>query len=268
MAKKSTAIEKAGKKGGLAKKGQWKDQMAKHAADVAANEATPAGMSISVRGGVMSIGGNEIKGNALDVVVVDHCYENCYYPDGYDEKNPTPPSCFAIGRVDKELKPHPKSKTPQHESCEGCPMNAWGSADNSERGKACKNTRRMLCLSADNLSAESIKNGELANFKPPVTSVKAWSYHVKYLNSQMQLPPFAVITKISCQPDKKTQVKVNFEAVGPVEEDLMDAIMERRGGFDATVTTDIIMRPYDPPADKEPAKKGGKAAKNKKGKRF
>lgn len=265
------ALAKKEKGGKLAKKGQWKDVLAKYAQKAADIEQVGGGTFISIRGGVMTLGGNPVKGNNLQAVVIDHCYENAFYEGGYDEDAPKPPVCFAFARESGELVPHEKSTKPQSERCEGCPNNAFGSAvddkGKAKKGKACKNIRRLMLLSAEGMDEDTIKSSEPAFMKLPVTSCRGWGLYVKGLANEQKLPPFAVVTQIGVQPDQKRQVAVTFEHVEDVDENLMDAIMDRRGGEEGEKTYEQLAQPYAPAAeeDEKPAKgkKGAKAEKQK-----
>lgn len=240
----------------LAKRGgtaitKWEAELAKHAADVAAAEQMPTGQFVSIRAGVLTIGGQPVKDNKVKVVIIDHVYENALYRGDYDADNPQPPHCFAFGRNEKELAPHEEAYEPANEACEGCPNNVFGSADKG-KGKACKNTRRLALISADGLSPDSVQDGELVYMKLPVTSTKGWAYYVKGLFAAYKRPPFAVVTEVAVVPDPNSQFKVTFTYVGMVPDNVMGAIMERREKVMAE-----IMFPYGKPT--EPAPKKGKA---------
>lgn len=253
MAKKN---EKALAKRGSVGMTKWEEELAKHATEAADKEQMPTGSFVSIRGGVMTIAGQPIKDNKVKVVIVDHVYENALYSGDYDPDAPQPPSCYAFGRDEKELAPHEKSSEPAHESCEGCPNNVFGSADKG-KGKACKNTRRLALVSADGLSEDSVRDGELVYMKLPVTSTKGWAFYVKGLAAQMKRPPFGVITEIAVIPDPKTQFKVAFRVVEAVPNEVMGAVMERR-----EKVMEEIMFPYGSPSEQTP-KKGKQQAKSK-----
>lgn len=229
---------------------KWDDELAKHASEAAEKEQMPTGSFISIKGGILTIAGQAVKDNRLQAVIIDHVYENAYYDGAYDPDVPQPPSCYAFGRDEDELKPHEKASKPASESCVGCPNNVFGSAEKG-KGKACKNTRRLALISADGLSANSAAEGELVYMKLPVTSTKGWAYYVKGLNATLRRPPFGVVTEIAVVPDSKTQFKVTFQAVGPVPDEVMGAIMERR-----EKVCEEIMFPYGNPTELTEKPKG------------
>ena len=71
-------------------------------------------------------------------VIVDHHPVNAYWADKYAGAN-NPPDCSSMdGKVGMDQDGNRKT-------CNFCPMNAWGTADDG-RGKACKNMRRLYIL--------------------------------------------------------------------------------------------------------------------------
>lgn len=256
-----------GKKDAIEKRGsaaisKWEAELEKEAADIASKEQMPSGSFVSIRGGVMTIGGAPIKDNKVQVVVIDHVYENAKYDGAYDPDDPQPPSCYAFGRDEAEMRPHEKASQPAHDQCQGCDNNVFGTAEKG-KGKACKNTRRLALISADNLNANSIANGELVYLKLPVTSTKIWATYVKALNAHYKRPPYAVVTEISVVPDPKSQFKVLFERVDGIPANLGPAIMARR-----EKVKDEIMFPYGDPTPKEDKKGKGKKNEKPKARKF
>lgn len=229
---------------------KWDAELAKYAADVAAKEQMPTGSFVSVRGGVLSIGGQPMKDNKVEVVIVDHIFENAYYVGDFDPDQPQPPHCYAFERDEKELKPHEKAHDPQHDQCAGCPKNEFGTADKG-KGKACKNTRRLAIISATDLSKESITDGALFYWKLPVTSVKGWASYAQGLARVMKRPPFSVITEIAVVPDPQTQFKLTFRHVGNVPPELQSSVMKRR-----EKVMEEIAAPYGVPSEPRPKSKG------------
>jgi hypothetical protein len=66
----------------------------------------------------------------------------------------------------------------------------------------------------------------------------------------LKLPPLAVITEMSVQPDPKTQLQVNFELVDKVPQDLLPALLAKRKD-----ALPLLNAGYDAPAE---APAGGK----------
>jgi len=236
------------------------DRFAAYAVEAVKAEEV-SGTFITVRGGVLQFNKQPIAGNKLDVIVADAVLENVYYEDDFDPDAPASPVCYAFGRTEEEMAPHPKAEKPQHPTCAGCPMNEFGTAAKG-KGKACKNTRRLAVLPAGaaDLTADKVLSNEVAYLKLPVTSVKNWSTYVNKVSAMHRRPPFGVVTEISVTPDPKTQFKVNFETRALVGEDLADAAISRHDE-----QRELIMFAY--PANKPAAEEPVAPAKGK-GKKF
>jgi hypothetical protein len=247
-------------KKGAAELTNYAEQLAQFADSTTAAAGSPSGSFISFQAGQISIGGNPVKGNSLDVIVVDAIWENVYYKGKYDPNNKVPPDCYAFAREDKDLAPHPECTAPQAETCAVCPLNVFGSSDTG--GKACKNVRRLALLAADGADLES---GEILYAKIPVTSVKGWLFYVKGLKSTMARPHFAVVTNLSTVPDPKSQFRVVFQHVSNLEGPAVAAAIAR---YTREVEENNIMFPYSKPAEDAapatPAKPAKFAAKPRK----
>lgn len=202
----------------------------------------PSGNWISFKSGILSINGIAMKGNKAPVVVIHSIFENQLYADKYDPNNLQPPVCFAFAEKDEDLKPHPDAAQPQAASCAECPKNAWGSDPGGGKGKACKNVRRLAMISANDL--DEISKAEVALAKLPVTSVKNWSSYANQIANVLKIPPLAVITEISTEPDAKTQFQVNFQLMDKIEDgEKIKALLGKRRD-----TTPLIFAPYDKPS--------------------
>ncbi|MGH6628176.1 MAG: hypothetical protein ACREB3_00415, partial [Burkholderiales bacterium] len=119
-----------------------------------------------------------------------------------------------------------------------CPQNVFGSAETG-RGKACRNTRRMILMSAGTLHPKTdafevftepgqLQLAPMYMLNLPVTSVKGWATYVQNLRHAFHRPPYAVATLIRVIPDKKTQFRVTFEPLEQLDLGLMDTITKRR----------------------------------------
>lgn len=249
VAKKTTAVA------------NYVDRMAALAQEsVEQEKSVSSGSFLSFKGGRLSFQGNVIKGDELDVIVVDSVLENCYYPGVYDSDNPAPPACYAFGRDEKTMAPHADSSEPQSTLCSECPMNQFGSAEVGN-GKACKNVRRLALIPGDAAeSTDAVMAAEMAYAKIPVTSVKGWATYVRGLSAIEKKPPLAVVTTIGVVPDDKSQFKVTFNKATDLDPDVIPAVLDR---LDAVKGE--IMFPY--PAPSEEAKPAARGAKKPAGKR-
>jgi hypothetical protein len=228
---------------------QWADQ-----AQIAVQEEPPSdGLWISTKGGIMSIGDEELPGNQMYVIIIDHYRENTYFEGRYNPEVKMPPKCYAFARgADAdEMGPHESMKAslaweggyfePQHDTCQGCPMNEWGTADTG-RGKACQNRRRLVLLPAGYATPKKgsrdfdvelftdpahYQTADEALMKLPVTSSKEFSKYVSQLGAQYARPPHGVLTRIYLEPHAGDQFHVKFEMIEEVPDDLAQIIMDR-----------------------------------------
>jgi hypothetical protein len=224
------------------------------AAQVAVQEEPETGgLWVSTKSGVLSIDDEELPGNQMYVVILDHYRENTYFEGRYNPELKAPPKCYAFARGGDgdEMGPHESMKVslaweggyfePQHDTCQGCPMNEWGTADTG-RGKACQNRRRLILLPAGYCAPKKgsrdfdveiftdpvhFQTADEAQLKLPVTSSKEFSKYVTNLGSQYQRPPHGVITRIYLEPHAGDQFHVKFEVVEEVSDDLAQIIMDR-----------------------------------------
>lgn len=194
-------------------------EMARLAAQMAEQESiVGSGNNLSFRNGQLSYKGNPIPGNKLDVIVLDALIMKKWFANDFDPNNPESPDCFAFSEDRKEdnLAPHVESTAAQNETCLGCPHNEWGTADRG-KGKACRDVRRLALITADDAdTVEGIQKAAMAFAEISVTNVKYWAGYAQQLASTLKKPPFGVVTRLSCAPDKETQVKVSFEMVSVI----------------------------------------------------
>ena len=224
------------------------------AKDVAAKER-PAISKIGLRNGIMTYQQQEIKNNTLDCVVLVAIHRNAYYDQPFDPNNIRNPVCFALSIDGENMEAHenvPEDNVPEDDpekertssrSCEGCAMNAWGSDPRpSSRGKACKETRRLVLLPSSALeSAEDVLKAELAVMDIPVTSGRNYSAFVNSVAAQANVPPWAAVCTISIERDAKTQFKVIFEPKAIVPTADLILALERR----LPEALRVAMTPYD-----------------------
>ena len=247
----------------------YAEELARQAAEYAKQEeSSGGGQFFSVRGGILTFGGAKMPNNQVAVVIADAIMENIYYAGDFDPDEPAPPACYAFGRDEKDMAPHKlvvEAGTGQCAACgiagtEGCcPMNEWASAEKG-RGKACRNTRRLVLLPAGNLDErghhtlpdnpeEFLSAAGFGFLRLPVTSVKAYANFVKQVAGALHLPPHGIYTRVSVVPDASVQFKVVFEPLGQVSEDLLPVVMQRHNEAKS-----IIETPYPPAVEGEPKK--------------
>jgi len=195
---------------------KWDEEFANLAKASTKGMDLPTAKWISIKSGVLSFGGAKVPGNELRTVILGWTYENQYYDQAYSPDTPQSPGCYAFGSAPDEMSPHGNAPRPQSDSCSGCPMNEFGSADQG-KGKACKNVVRLALIAENDL--EDISSAEIVYLKVPVMSVKNFVVYAKKTVAQtLSRPYWAVVTNISVTPDARSQFSVNFE-VGDLVED-------------------------------------------------
>lgn len=228
----------------------------------------PTAQSLSISGGVLKIGDDEIEGNQLCVVILDSVYVNAYYAQKWEAGQKTAPKCFAIAVEDDDLAPHPSMEgsdyfEPQHDQCAGCPMNAYGSADTG-RGKACGNRRRLALIPAgfyekrkgsrsefdvDIITDEDhYKSADMLQLMLPVTSVKEYSKYVTSVMAEFGRPPYGLVTRIYIQHGGPNQFTVKFETLDALPNEFFETITARH-----EASRKEIMEPYQEPDAEEQA---------------
>lgn len=201
------------KQGAIALPAEFAAELAAEAKDAAAEER-PAISKLSTAGGMLRYEGNVVPGNQMEVVILAAVYRNVWYSGRYDPNNIQNPNCFALAEDDDGMAPHANVKEPVHASCEGCPKVEWKSDPNTGKGKACKESRRLVLIPAGALvDVDSVKKAEMALLDLPVTSQKNYGQFVNIAASSTGLPPYAVVANISVVPDAKTQFKVNIQPI-------------------------------------------------------
>lgn len=246
-------------------------------------QETGGGRFFSTRAGVLQFDDTPMPGNQACVIVAAWCLENVYYEGAFDPDNRTPPTCFAFCKdpdaKDEMGPPEIVDKEDvferQSELCSDCPQNEWGSSEKG-RGKACSNRRRLALLPAGVYKSAGRNGGfelelvddvdHFTNVEPgflkiPVMSGKGFDNYVKDVAEQFKRPLFAVYTRVYLTPDPKSQFKVNFELIEPVEDNaVLGALLARYRKLH-----DEIDFPYTPfTEDDEPQQQGRSAASSKK----
>lgn len=260
----------------------WEQELAEQAAVAAQQEAsTGGGQFFSLRGGQLTFNGAQLPDNQMAVLILDWLLVNAYYDERFDPDAPQVPACYAFGRDEKTLAPHPQADKPQCAVCVACPHNQFGSLvvdGQQRRGKACRNTRRLGLVPGGTLepgtgrftpytTPDEVTQGPLVYLTVPPTSVGAFGNYVKQLAGALNRPPRGVYTKIEVVPDRKTQIRVNFTALGPVPAGVWDAIKARAREVEAVIGFAFQAGGGDDKAESATTpSSGGKAASGGKGK--
>lgn len=233
---------------------------------------TSNGMTFSIKGGILSLGDEQMPGNQVCCVIIDSYRANSFYKNKWTPDVIESPTCYAFGRGGDDMAPHesmadhPDYFEPQHEQCQGCPKNEFGSADTG-RGKACQNRIRLTLIPAGEYrpkkgsrdldldliaDPKDFSSTDAIFLSLPPTSVRAYSMYVSNLAAQHHLPPSAVITVIHVEPDAKNQVAVTFEMLEVLPDDLMVIADQRSDAAGA-----LPFKGYTPPEDKAQSQQAG-----------
>ncbi len=228
----------------------WEQELAEQAQAAAAQEAsTGGGQFFSLRGGRLTLNGAQLPDNQMAVLVLDWLLVNAFYTKRFDPDAPQVPDCYAFGRDEKTMAPHSQAKAPQCETCAACPHNQFGSLvvdGQQRRGKACRNTRRLGLVPGGTLepgtgrftpytTLDEIIGAPLAYLTIPPTSVATFGNYVKQLAGALNRPPRGVYTKIEVVPDTRSQLKVNFTALGPIPGGIWEAVKTRAKEVEAVI---------------------------------
>jgi hypothetical protein len=188
-------------------------ELAAEAARVSDYVGQPDVKKITVdRDGNFVAAGGEKLGNEIHGCIVDFCSANDYYTSAWDPNNPKPPVCFARGRVIADMVPEETSPEPQAESCAVCPHNVFGSRGN---GKACKNTRNLAFVLAEDL--ERLQEGEVPDLhliSVSPTALASFDAMVKQCARLYSGPPIKAIVSIKAV-SKGTYTALQFGNTEP-----------------------------------------------------
>jgi hypothetical protein len=253
----------------------WEQELAKEAQ---ASKETVAGIGggvfASIRGGRLSIGDVEFPDGNAAVIVLGSVKTKAYYEGDFDPKTPTPPVCYAFGKVNgtethNDLVPHPESAKVQCESCKNCPHNIFGTA-NRGKGKACKDQIRLAFLDGGSFEngvfkplkkIESVVSGDVAILSLPPTGLVPWASYVRGLSDNVHRPVYGVVTHLHVAPDDTTIVKLTFACQELCTKEQIVPLRARAAGVEA-----LLVQPYPKAGAVAAPAKPGKGKKGKKDK--
>lgn len=170
----------------------YSEALAAEAAAISKRISGPSGDRIRFNGHTIIT--PEGEGSEIEVVILDFVSNNMYYDQPFDRDNPKPPACFAIGQEPGSMAPSDNSPDKQNDTCQGCPMNEFGSALVG-KGKACKNTRQVAVAPA---SALDNPDAEVPIWVLSVSpmAIKTFDTYVSKIASKHKKIPIGVITSI------------------------------------------------------------------------
>lgn len=253
-AKKKTSKKKTGK----AITTPWQQRLAEHAKKGKAPKEKPVtGDYISTKGSKFTLNGVKIgldgKGLELDAIVIGYIFEKCYYDTDYKEGQTSAPLCFALGYDEDELAPHADVVQAQHDNCEGCDLNEWGSGRGD--GKACADRRRLALAFPGTDGQVDLK---MLNIAP--TTLKNWKAFINDIESQ-GLEPMQCAVRISFDEDSTApNPPLVFEFVNEITNskqlDVLASLLDK--------AEKMLEQPYDPKNYSKGKKKASKKKSKKK----
>ena len=259
----------------------WDEELARQAQVAAAMEKnTGGGNFFSTKGGILSLNDVAFPGNTVAGIITDSILENVFYENAYDPESVEPPMCYAFGRDEAEMAPHPDvvaKGQAQHPTCKGCPMNQFNTADKG-KGKACGNRRRLGVIAAGDYDAKKdeftfwkdpaqFETGPIVLLKVSPTSTypgkkntaevnaKTFSAYVKSVASAFSRPPHGIFTQIKLVPDIRVQHRLEFTPISKVPNNLIAVVMKRH-----EETKGVIEQPYNLEREEEVEKPRGRGA--------
>ena len=175
-------------------------ELAKQAENVSKFIGQPTTKKISIdRDGNFVAPGGLNLGNEITICVVDFCSANDLYTAAYDANNPAPPVCFARGREIADMYPEESSPEPQSDQCgvpgkaNCCPHNEWGSGGGNR--KACKNTRNLAVVLADDLDLD-VEEPEMYLLSVPPSALNSFDAFVLQCARMFNSGPIKAVTTV------------------------------------------------------------------------
>lgn len=200
----------------------WEIEAAKEAKEEVAKEATGL-PRITKKANQIMIDGNPVKDNKLRCVIVDFIFTHTFFKKKYVEGQSGSPDCYAYGTQDNGLIPYEGCRDRQAPTCDGCPHNAYKTAENG-KGKRCPGGRK-LALVVPTEDQDSLSAAELRVLTANSGSLKNWA---AFMRSVQDVTPSGnvrtIVTEISTEP--KGQVFVyTFKAVERLDSTMGPKIM-------------------------------------------
>lgn len=159
---------------------------------------------------------------SLDVVILkaNPVLSKTYYENGWSEDNNNSPDCASVNGVVPDAGV-PKRQSP---TCATCPKNAWGSAPNGGKGKACGDHRRCAVVPLTDLRNETF-GGPMLLRCPAASLQDMAAFDSRYKG--MGYPYFTMGVKIGFDA-AESYPKFTFQAIRPLTEEEGKIVLELR----------------------------------------
>jgi hypothetical protein len=221
---------------------------------------SPSGGYISLAKGRMTIGTVGLPGDKIVAIVIDYRKDNEFYESAYVPGESQAPVCAAVVAPDEVLTPwravregeditkllhHDKElglvtdvakpQVPAGMVCDSCPMLEWGSAAlikgqrGSGKGKACRESRRLHILAADQCTTPAdIERAPFMTMIPPPTSLENFRVFANSVADVLGKPIFGAVVEISVVPHDQYQFQVHYKILDAInDEGLLFALLQR-----------------------------------------
>ena len=180
--------------------------------------------SIQHQGNTMNLMRDDGDGprGSIDVVIVkaNPHMSKTFYANGWDENSNNPPDCASANGI----VPDQGVPLKQNDICATCPKNAWGSAPNGGKGKACGDHRRLAVVPLADMRNEGL-GGPLLLRCPAASLQDMAAFDARY--KSMGYPYFTMGVKIGFDP-QESYPKFQFAAIRPLTEDEAKIVIELR----------------------------------------
>jgi hypothetical protein len=145
-----------------------------------------------------------------------------FYKDGYKEGSSESPDCFSANGMTPDI----SSKNKQANTCDACPMNAWGSRVTSagKPGKACSDSKRIAIVPLEDLENEAF-GGPMLLRVPAASLQDAAGFSQKM--AQIGYPLQGIAVRISFDT-KEAFPKFVFSAIRPLTDDEAQRVLDLR----------------------------------------
>lgn len=245
----------------------WEEELAAKAKDEKAVE-TLGVPRLTHSGGILQIGDKRVDGNRLAIIVVAVVYMKQWQEFEYVKGSKDTPGCYSFSLTgDKGLVPHAAVPKKQHDNCDTCQHNAFGTADKG-RGKRCQDRRALLFVAASDLEKFKDKGLEAGLAKAPLYqvsvppgSLKTYGRYLKDLTDQTPNGNIReAITELSTEGLPGGAYALTFSFLGQVPREAMPFLFQR-----GKSNVELLMQPFPvieheavKPQDNRPVKGQGK----------
>lgn len=250
----------------------WEEELAAKAKAARAQE-TLGVMRLTHKSAVLQIDQKRVENNRLALIVLGVVYSKEWQEHGYTKDSKDTPACYAFNADqntgDRGLHPHPAAPKKQHEDCDTCQHNKFGTAEKG-RGKRCQDRRRLLFIAASDLAKQGDKNLEQVIAKAthyqtsvPPGSLKNYAAYLKEVGAREGINGSIqeVITELSAEGNPETGAyTLTFSCLGDVPREAMKFLMKR-----SAEAPELLMQPFPvieqeavKPQDNRPVKGQGK----------